>query len=161
MNQPILLFVLFAAAVAWMAANAAPPEPGRAPQAAQAQQQAPGVVRRSAPPVVMIVPREVDAMQNFANGCWVRLYDGKDYQGEWVTLVGPVDLPSLQQAGASHIDGFESLQVGPGARLNTYRDAGFQSMATIFEANDQVPDLSRIAPPNAGRIDTVRVSCGA
>lgn len=147
----IVLAILCAIAMTALAQPAPPPTAGAAPQ----------VIRRAGPPVVMIVSREADAMQNLANGCWVRMYDGKDYQGEWVTLVGPVDLPSLSRSGASHIEGFDSLQVGPGARLSAYRDARFESTSSVFEANARVPDLARTAPPEAGRIDTVRVACTA
>ena len=42
-------------------------------------------------PAIVLVPVVVAQTPNFGDGCWVRLYDGHNYEGSQLTLVGPQD----------------------------------------------------------------------
>lgn len=42
----------------------------------------------------MLVPVDVSSNVKI-NGCWVKLYDGKDYKGDSFMIIGPINLPTM------------------------------------------------------------------
>ena len=94
-------------------------------------------------PVLMLVPVDVsDTMKN--KGCWVRLYDGKDYQGDSFTITGPINLPKMVGPFGFNWDNkVRSLETGPKANLTIFNTWNFQNEDKFIDANSRVPNLSK------------------
>jgi hypothetical protein len=51
--------------------------------------------RDEAPHSLVVVPAALSMSTDFAKGCWVRLYDGVDFRGQKLMLVGPLQLAGM------------------------------------------------------------------
>ena len=93
-------------------------------------------------PAIVLVPLVVAATPDFGNGCWARLYDGQNFQGNQLTVVGPTDMPNMRTAFGTDWSGeFDSVQVGPKATLTLYDNENYREKAATFIASQKVPDL--------------------
>lgn len=94
-------------------------------------------------PVLMMVPVEVsNAMTN--RGCWVKLYDGKDYKGDSFMITGPINLPTMVGPFGFNWDNkVRSLETGPKANLTIFNTWNFQNEDKFIDANSKVPNLSK------------------
>lgn len=55
------------------------------------------------------------------DGCWAQLYDGENFQGNQLTLVGPVDMSNMRTAFGTDSSGeFDSIMAGPRATVTVY-----------------------------------------
>lgn len=110
-------------------------------QRARSAAAAPG--GNSAAPVVVLVPTPFAQDEKLANGCWARLYDSSNYEGNMLTLVGPVEIPD----GASSVANFEfgrkydSVAVGRSATLTVWDEANYQDRTAVFRPGQTVADL--------------------
>lgn len=96
----------------------------------------------AAAPVVVLVPFVVATEASFADGCWARLYDGQNFQGDQLSLVGPVDMPTMRTAFGKDWGGeFDSIEVGPKATLTVYDKENYAERAATFRAKQRVADL--------------------
>jgi hypothetical protein len=106
------------------------------------QQGGSGASAPSNAPLIVLVPIPVAASAAFANGCWVRLYDGTDFKGNQLSLVGPVDMPNMRTAFGTDWSGqFDSIEVGPKARLTVYDNENYKEKAATFKPGQKVKDL--------------------
>ena len=94
-------------------------------------------------PVLMLVP--VDVSSNVkTNGCWVKLYDGKDYQGDSFTITGPINLAKMVGPFGFNWDNkVRSLETGPKANVTIFNTWNFQNEDKFIDANSRVPNLSK------------------
>jgi hypothetical protein len=77
-----------------------------------------------------------------ADGCWARMYTDANYQGKPLTLVGPVSIDQLKEDGGFEWQPrYESVRVGPGARLTLYEQRGFRRKTASYSADQPVADL--------------------
>lgn len=90
--------------------------------------------------LMIITPKNFGADPAFANGCWVRLYDGIGYIGRQLTLVGPIDLPQMTRTGAPWRD-WDSAVVGPKARVTTFDSASLGDPRATLAPGLRAPDL--------------------
>jgi hypothetical protein len=93
-------------------------------------------------PLIVLVPITVASADSFSNGCWARLYDSTDFGGNQLSLVGPVDMPNMRTAFGTDWSGqFDSIQVGPKARLTVYDNENYKEKAATFKPGQKVADL--------------------
>ncbi|HEX6321185.1 MAG TPA: beta/gamma crystallin domain-containing protein [Burkholderiales bacterium] len=93
-------------------------------------------------PMIVLVPMVVASRPDFSNGCWARLYDGSNFKGNELALVGPVDMPNMRTAFGTDWSGeFDSIQVGPKARLTVYDNENYRERAANFKPGQKVADL--------------------
>lgn len=92
---------------------------------------------------VVLVPFVVAQAPNFGNGCWARLYDAENFNGNQLTVMGPADMPNLRTAfGTDWSGSFDSLQVGPKATLTVYDNENYTQKTATYKPKQRVADLS-------------------
>lgn len=95
-------------------------------------------------PVVVLVPMVYAADANLADGCWARLYDATNFSGNMLTLIGPVDIARARPASVTGFElgrNYDSVIVGPKARLQVWDNDGFRDKNATFSAGQRVADL--------------------
>ena len=95
-------------------------------------------------PVIVMVPVHISNDLAMDKGCWVKLYDKKDYQGDSLMLVGPVNLAQMiGPFGFNWEDKVRSLEVGANANLTIYDNRNFRDQDNFISAGKKVPDMSK------------------
>lgn len=98
------------------------------------------------PPVVLLVPVEYATDEKLADGCWVRLYDSKNYGGGVFTLVGDVDVPNMRPGTVTGLEwgpNYDSVEVGPKATFTAWDDENYRDRTAMIGAGQRVADLSQ------------------
>jgi hypothetical protein len=96
----------------------------------------------SAEPVAVLMPFAVASADSLANGCWARFYDGENYTGAKLSLVGPVDMPNMRTAFGGDWGGeFDSVAIGPRAKVQVYDSENYGQRFASFKSGDRIPDL--------------------
>lgn len=94
-------------------------------------------------------------------GCWVQLYDERDFKGDAVTLLGPLSLQVLDRgAGRSLHRNLDSLEVGPKATLTVYEHRMFRDRSVNFTAGTREASLIKRLG-FSGRIESLKVDCAS
>jgi hypothetical protein len=110
-------------------------------------------------PVIVLVPLQVASRSNFSNGCWARLHDSTDFQGNQLSLVGPVDMPNMRTAFGTDWSGqFDSIEVGPKARLTVFDNENYKEKAATFKSGQKVADLDE-KMGTFEQIRSVKIAC--
>ncbi len=98
-------------------------------------------------PQVQVVPAAqastpaTSSLRPAADGCWVSFYDGVDFSGDQLMLLGPLNLLSMQRTGKPWRD-WDSVIVGPGARVTTYDAENLRAPSTVLAASAKVADMT-------------------
>lgn len=126
---------------------------------AHAQEEAVSKAAPAPPGALVLFPTRTIQAASFGDGCWVHMFDGTQYRGQQLTLVGPVGLPDMSRTGTPWRD-WDSIIVGPHATVTIYIVADYGLPAATFKSNQRVADLTAIT----GRfedINSVEVKCEA
>ena len=86
-------------------------------------------------PMVVMVPIQVSNDLAMDKGCWVKLYDEKNYQGDSLLLVGPF--------GANWENKIRSLETGPKTNVTIFDNRNFRDEDKFIDRNIKIPDLSK------------------
>lgn len=79
-----------------------------------------------------------------STGCWVKLYDGENFTGRSLTLMGAQSLPNLEFGIGYDWEGdIDSVLVGPKARLALYDDEDYTDDRRDLAENARVADLHK------------------
>lgn len=142
------------------AADPATDTSGASNAAAAGASGAPPAVATIEVPVVVLVPVQVRANPNFANGCWVHMFDGTNYKGnDELTIAGPIDMQTLKTpSGVNWSRRADSLIVGPKATVQVYENEFFRDKNLTFKPGQQVPSL-RKELGFLHSIDSLKVTC--
>lgn len=92
-------------------------------------------------PVVMVVPVQLTdpALQS---GCWVQMYDERNFSGSFITLTGPGELQSFDKDSGKELRRrIDSLVTGPKATLRVYERALFKDRTVTFGPNSREAGL--------------------
>ncbi|MFM9927286.1 hypothetical protein VLK31_30200 [Variovorax sp. H27-G14] len=94
-----------------------------------------------------------------AAGCWAQFYSKRDFQGDFVTLVGPAQVQSMDKGTAKQLKrDIGSVSVGPRATLEVYEHAMFKDRTVSFAPNSREGGLVRKLG-FGGRIEAMKLSC--
>lgn len=96
--------------------------------------------------------------QRVGDGCWVRLYDERDFRGSTVTIVGPVDLARLQVGRLQWRD-WDSAIIGPQANLTTYDNSQYRQVTARLGPGRQVADLRNTELGPFEQIRSLNLDC--
>ena len=107
---------------------------------------------------LVLVPVTQASDQRLANGCWVRFYDGRNYRGSNLTLVGPVDMPRMEVPGNAWHD-WDSAIVGPKAKVTAFDDENYKDKSATLNPGDHIPDLGDKKLGWFEEVKSARVSC--
>lgn len=79
-----------------------------------------------------------------STGCWAKIYDGHNYTGRTLTLMGGHALPHLEFGPGYDWEGdIDSAQVGPKATLTLYEEERFGEKKRELKAGEKVADLHK------------------
>lgn len=113
-------------------------------------------------PMWLLVPAELSTRsEQVANGCWVRLYSGDDFEGRAMTVVGPADLAELRSPYGTGLDNWESAVVGPNATVTTYDDQDFRARSATLRAGQRYTNLNDSKLGLFEDIESMRVTCAS
>ena len=109
-------------------------------------------------PMVVLVPVEIQNSA-LAAGCWAQLYDEREFKGNMVTLVGPMELQSMDKSTGRQLRrNIDSLMLGPKANLTVYEHRMFKDRAVRFGPNAREGGLvSKLGA--TGRIESLQLGC--
>jgi hypothetical protein len=95
-------------------------------------------------PVLVMVPMQVSNDLTMSEGCWVKMYDKKDYQGDNLLLVGPVNMPVMVGPfGFNWENKVRSLELGPKANLTIFDNRNFRDEDKFIGADAKIPNMSK------------------
>jgi len=95
-------------------------------------------------PVIMMVPMEISDKTAMDKGCWVRLYDKKNFNGDRLLIVGPVNLSRMiGPFGVNWENKVRSLETGPNTNLTIFDNRDFKDEDKFIDPNQQIPNLSK------------------
>ncbi len=109
-------------------------------------------------PVVMLVPIEVSDPAMKA-GCWAQLYDERNFKGDMLTLVGPMQIDSTDKAAGRQLRRkIDSLVTGPKAIVQVYEQKMFKNKTINFAPNSKEPGLIKKLG-FTGSIESLKIDC--
>ena len=115
----------------------------------------------SAPAVdtaVVILPTSGAAEQMRA-GCWASFYGERDFDGDSLTLIGPVDLQTLDRGSANQLKrDIKSVVTGPRATLVLYEKQFLSARSVGFQPDSREAGLAEKLG-FGGRIESMRLTC--
>ena len=127
---------------------------------AYAQAAKPSVPDNQPEPMIMLVPVEI-SMPALKSGCWVQLYDQRNFKGDVFTIAGPVQLDSTSKSAGRHLKStVDSLVTGPKTTLTVYEHSMFKDKAVKFEPNSREPGLIKKLGAT-GRIQSLKLECSS
>ena len=111
-------------------------------------------------PVVMVVPVQLTdpALQA---GCWVQMYDERNFAGSFITLTGPGELQSFDKDSGKELRRrIDSLVTGPKATLRVYERALFKDRTVTFGPNSREAGLiTKLG--FGGNIQSLQLDCAS
>lgn len=118
----------------------------------------PPAMAESPDPRTKFRPRPVVGEPVYSNGCWARLYDGHNFQGRNLEIVGNNSLEDLKlPSGLDWRDETDSLEVGSGANLEAYSKEHFKGEKEVIGPSIR---LNRVETEiNPGRLRSVKLVC--
>lgn len=113
-------------------------------------------------PIWLLIPVELSSRsQQFANGCWVQLYSGDNFQGRAMTVVGPANLAEVRSPYGTGLNNWESAVVGPNATVTTYDDENFRARDATLRAGQRYAELDDSKLGLFEDIESMRVTCSS
>lgn len=109
---------------------------------------------------LVVVPAAVSMSTEFAKGCWVRLYDGRNFQGQELMLVGPLRLSTMGTT-SPWWRRWNSAIVGPNARVTVYSGGNYEGRSAALAARQRAADLGGKEIGWSGKIESTQVECSA
>jgi hypothetical protein len=124
-------------------------------------QSRPGAQARGAGDVSwLIMPSNLQAQSdNMTKGCWVRLYAGENFEGRYVTIVGPSEVRELRSPYGTGLTKWDSAIVGPNATVTTYDGANFDDRNATLRPGQRYPELDDSKLGLFQDIESVRITC--
>ena len=95
-------------------------------------------------PVIVMVPVQVSENLAMDKGCWVKLYDKKNFEGDSLLLIGPINVAKMiDPFGSNWENKVRSLETGPKANLTIYDNRNFRDEDKFIDPDKRIPDLSK------------------
>ena len=93
------------------------------------------------------------------SGCWATFYDERNFNGDSLTLVGPVELTTLDKGSARQLKrDIKSVVTGPRATLLLYEKQFLSARSVGFQPASREAGLAEKLG-FGGRIESMRLSC--
>ncbi len=95
-------------------------------------------------PVVVMVPLQVSEKLTMEKGCWVKLYDKKNFEGNALLLVGPMNLARMVGPfGVNWENKVRSLETGPNTNVTIFDNRNFKDEDKFVDPGKKIPNLSK------------------
>ena len=107
---------------------------------------------------VVLLPT-AGAAEQMRAGCWASFYDERNFNGNSLTLIGPVELQTLDKGSARQLKrDIKSVVTGPRATLVVYEKQMLSARSVGFQPNTREAGLAETLG-FGGRIESMRMSC--
>ena len=107
---------------------------------------------------VVVLPTSGAAEQMRA-GCWASFYDQRNFNGDSLTLIGPVQLKSLDRGSAQQLKrDIKSIVTGPRATLIVYEKQLLSARSVGFQPNAREAGVTETLG-FGGRIESMQMTC--
>lgn len=107
---------------------------------------------------VVVLPT-TGAVEQMRAGCWASFYDDRNFNGDSLTLIGPVELQTLDRGSAQQLKrDTKSLVTGPRATLVAYQKQFLSARSVGFQPDSREPSLVEKLG-FGGRIESMRLTC--
>ena len=111
------------------------------------------------PDTAVVVLPTVGAAEQMRAGCWASFYDERNFIGDSLTLIGPVELKSLDSGSARQLKrDVKSVVTGPRATLVVYQKQMLSARSVGFQPNTREAGLAE-ALGFGGLIESMRMTC--
>ena len=95
-------------------------------------------------PVIVMVPMIISKNLTMDKGCWVKLYDSRNLEGDGLLLVSPINMVNLiGPFGVDWENKVRSLESGPNANVTIFDNRDFKDEDKFIDSNLKVIDLSK------------------
>src|SRR5439155_25182562 len=92
-------------------------------------------------------------------GCWASFYEQPNFNGDSLTLIGPVELQTLDRGSATQLKrDIKSVVTGPRATLVVYQKQMLSARSVGFQPNTREAGLVE-ALGFGGRIEPLKMTC--
>jgi hypothetical protein len=121
-----------------------------------------GSTRSSTPPdevqTIVLLPG-VGSAEQLQSGCWATFFDERSFNGNSLTLVGPVDLKTLDKGSAQQLKrDIKSVIAGPRATLVLYEKQFLSARSVGFQPDTREAGLMEKLG-FGGRIESMQLRC--
>ena len=107
---------------------------------------------------VVVLPT-AGAGEAMRSGCWASFYDERNFGGNSLTLIGPVELTTLDRGSARQLKrDIKSVVTGPRATLTLYEKQFLSARWVGFTPDSREPGLAEKLG-FGGRIESMKLSC--
>ncbi|MGZ8260592.1 MAG: hypothetical protein ACXWUL_08585, partial [Caldimonas sp.] len=107
---------------------------------------------------VVVLPTS-GAGEQMRTGCWATFYDERNFSGDSLTLIGPVELTTLDRGSARQLRReIKSVVTGPRATLTLYEKQFLSARWIGFTPDSREPGLVEKLG-FGGRIESMKLSC--
>ena len=111
------------------------------------------------PDTAVVVLPTVGAAEQMRAGCWASFYEERNFVGDSLTLIGPVELKTLDQGSARQLKrDIKSIVTGPRATLVVYEKQTLSARSVGFPPNSREGGLAEKLG-YGGRIESMRMTC--
>jgi hypothetical protein len=107
---------------------------------------------------VVVLPT-LGAGEQMRGGCWASFYSDRNFNGDSLTLIGPVELQTLDKGSAQQLKrDIKSIVTGPRATLTLYEKQFLSARWVGFTPDSREPSLAEKLG-FGGRIESMKLSC--
>ena len=107
---------------------------------------------------VVVLPTS-GAGEQMRSGCWASFYGERNFAGDSLTLIGPVELQTLDKGSAQQLKrDIKSIVTGPRATLTLYEKQFLSARWVGFTPDSREPSLAEKLG-FGGRIESMKLSC--
>jgi hypothetical protein len=107
---------------------------------------------------VVVLPTS-GAAEQMRSGCWASFYSERGFNGDSLTLIGPVELQTLDKGSAQQLRrDLRSVVTGPRATLTLYEKQFLSARWVGFTPDSREPSLTEQLG-FGGRIESMKLSC--
>jgi hypothetical protein len=107
---------------------------------------------------VVVLPTS-GAGEQMRSGCWASFYGDRNFSGDSLTLIGPVELQTLDKGSAQQLKrDIKSVVTGPRATLTLYEKQFLSARWVGFTPDSREPSLTEKLG-FGGRVESMKLSC--
>ena len=111
------------------------------------------------PDTAVVVLPTSGAAEQMRAGCWASFYEERNFIGDSLTLIGPVELQTLDQGSARQLKrDIKSIVTGPRATLVVYEKQTLSARSVGFPPNTREGGLAEKLG-YGGRIESLQMTC--
>jgi len=118
----------------------------------------PSIASPTVETAVVVLPT-AGAAEQMRSGCWASFYGERDFAGDSLTLIGPVELQTLDKGSAQQLKrDLRSVVTGPRATLTLYEKQFLSARWVGFTPGSREPSLTEQLG-FGGRVESMKLSC--